>query len=409
MPSIDDFKQKDLKKKKFKKTPYRPWNNSLSEDLKEPKKLSTENATNNEPIIYQNTTNYISKHNQNTTNNEPIIYQNTTNNESIVNRYIIDIQSDIQSKNENLANFPEEKNQLFINLRRLCGLQKNIVIYIVNKCIYNNSLCSGPIKTEDFVKYLNTDSFTIRTAIQRIQKKGFILKKEGKKGVGGFTIFYIESELKKLISEEIQEKFPSKNPLLNVTNNKPKIQPNPPTSSSSSSILTTTKEAVDNFFEDNFSESDIISLKKIGFSKNHLTQILKTGKLAIDDIRLSIQHFAFDLEENKKHEKINGSPLNYFMGILLKGIPYNAPENYEDPKKKALKAFVQRKEQELREIEELESKAVDLMYGDWVKTISEDLVAEVIPEPQYRVQGSPFREGSLKKYFKENVWPGFRS
>lgn len=395
MPSIDDFKQKDLKKKKFKKTPYRPWNNSLSEDLKEPKKLSTENTTNSEPIIYQNTT-----------NNEPIIYQNTTNNESIVNRYIIDIQSDIQSKNENLENFPEEKNQLFINLRRLCGLQKNIVIYIVNKCIYNNSLCSGPIKTEDFVKYLNTDSFTIRTAIQRIQKKGFILKKEGKKGVGGFTIFYIESELKKLISEEIQEKFPSKNPLLNVTNNKPKIQPNPPTSSSS--ILTTTKEAVDNFFEDNSSEDDIIPLEKIGFSKNHLTQILKTGKLAIDDVRLSIQHFAFDLEENKKHEKINGSPLNYFMGILLKGIPYNAPENYEDPKKKALKAFVQRKEQELREIEELESKAVDLMYEDWVKMISEDLVAEIIPEPQYRVQGSPFREGSLKKYFKEKVLVNLR-
>ncbi len=390
MPSIDDFKQKDLKKKKFKKTPYRPWNDSLSEDLREPQNLSTENTTNSEPIIYQNTTNYISKHNQNTINSEPIIYQNTINS-----------KPDIQSKPENQENLVGKETQLFNNLRRLCGLQKNIIIYIVSRCAYNNSLCSGPIKTSEFVEYLNTDSFTIRTAIQRVEKKGFILNKEGKKGVGGFTIFYVSEIIKKLVSEDIKENFSVKNPLLNTTNSKPKIQPTFPTSSSN--ILTTTKTDPPNFFETPIDEADIDPLKEIGFSKNHLTQILKTGKLDFEDVKLSIQHFAFDLEENKKHEKIKGSPLNYFMGILLKGIPYSAPENYENPQKKALKEFIQRKERERREIEALEEKAVDLMYDDWVKTVSEDLVAEIIPEPHYRSIGSPFREGSLKKYFKENV------
>ena len=387
-----------MKKKKFKKTPYRPWNDSLSEDLKASQNLSTENTTNSEPIIYQNTTNYISKYNQNTTNSEPIIYQNTTNYKPIGNQNV--------TKDENSEKGKEDKNQDFMNFRRLSGLQKNIVIYIGSKCIYYNSLCSGQVKTDELVKYLNTDSFTIRTAIQRIQKKGFLLNKEGKKGVGGFTIFYISEDLKKIVEKHIKDDFFAKKFFLNITNSEPIINHHPTTSSSN--ILTTTKEAVGNFFEDVCVDEGILPLKKIGFSKNHLTQILKTGKLDPEDVRLSIQHFAFDLEENKKHEKINGSPLNYFMGILLKGVPYTAPENYENPQKKALKEFIQRKERERREIEALEEKAVDLLYNDWVKTVSEDLVAEIIPEPQYRVIGSPFREGSLRKHFKENVWPSLR-
>ena len=86
-------------------------------------------------------------------------------------------------------------------------------------------------------------------------------------------------------------------------------------------------------------EIDIEPLKKVGFTRTHLFQIASQKKLTPQMAQDSIYTFAFDLENNKKHENIKKDPVNYFMEILRSGQPYAPPSNYEAPQDKARRQY----------------------------------------------------------------------
>lgn len=149
---------------------------------------------------------------------------------------------------------------------------------------------------------------------------------------------------------------------------------------------------------------DITSLQFIGLEQSHVQQLRKLTALSPEMIEDSIKAFAFDLEVNNKTEKINGSPLSYFMGILRKGTPYLPPENYEDPETKIMRQYIEQKERQKAAKEDLERKKFDLDLEEWMETLGEQEIAELIPEPGYRSKDSPFRKGALSLYFRENIW-----
>ena len=146
------------------------------------------------------------------------------------------------------------------------------------------------------------------------------------------------------------------------------------------------------------------NLSKIRFSKEHLQQLCKNEALTPAIVQDSINAFAFDLEENGKAEKIKGSPLGYFMGILRKGLPYLPPENYEPRETRAFRQYVEHRERQKAVREELEKRKFELDLDDWIEKLSEEEIPHLIDEPQYRDKDSPFRKGALSLYFKKNIW-----
>ena len=359
MPSIDSFVAKSHSKP-FKKKAYRPW--TIIENQGD---LPTNNGA-----------------------------------EQLDSKQVA-IGEQLDSKQVAIGEQKNEKKSCFLGtektkneFKRLSGLQKEIVLFVGKICLENDSTNSGGISMKDLQEAIRRDPNTIKNAIHRVVKKGFIERGKSKPGVGGFCTFKISPFLKQLVSEHEKNTIPNQNQLDS------KI----PTSTSSSNNTLTTREDVSVFEGREESEIDTHRLNPIGFENTHLKQILKLKNLSCEIIQDSIDAFAFDLEENGKAEKIKGSPLAYFMGILRKGIPYTPPENYESPETLAFRRYVENRERQKAAREDLEKRNFELDLDDWIEKQTEEELNKAIDEPRYRDKDSPFRRGALSLYFKKNVW-----
>ena len=99
--------------------------------------------------------------------------------------------------------------------------------------------------------------------------------------------------------------------------------------------------------------------------------------------------------------------MNFFMGILRKGIPYAPPENYESPEQAARRNYLdgKRRIEERRLAEERELR--DLEFAGWRRGLTEGLAISLVPDSVKDIPRA--REASLRIHFDEQVWPERRA
>jgi predicted transcriptional regulator len=417
MPRISDTKE--IPSKTFKKKAYRPWN------------LMDENGTN---VTNDEIKPLISKpiSNQLKIKKQPNKNQTDIKKESILAYKVTNIKPAITPKESNdnqISNqiAPKISNQLVSQLvtngapveltldsvRRLYGHQRNILFYIVEHCSLRGQLTSGPITNESLRFLTKTDADTIKTAVQRLVKKGFITRIEGKRGKGGFATFSITESVRNAVKEE-QRQLSISNQLLTslvtsppaymVTNWSSTKEPISPSSGSSFNNLnnTTTTDSA-NLFE--WENLDIDPLREFGFSKNHLMQIANDCRLSPTIVQDSIYAFSFDLQHNNKKDSLRTNPINYFMGILRSGKPYIPPSNYESPQDNAMRLYLESKKQSEQKRAAMEKEMLDLAFLDWEKQLSEVEKQDLLPEDiRYgRIQAA--KTAYLRTYFSKEIWP----
>lgn len=424
MPSIDGFTNKRTNKK-FKKKAHRPWNVTeglvkTSDEEYDPAVIEPpENApetTDNHTITGKESIGNQLKPigDQLATKMEPIRGQIKTNNTPISNHLAVSMGPDNESISNQVSNqstayeAPNTDAQGWgldkatYELRRLYGLQRKIVYYIGTQCIASGKLVSGPITVKALQELLNTDVNTIKTALHRVVTKGFFQREESKRGTGGFSTFKISIFLRQALLNDLHYSQIS-NQL--DTNSEPSKVPMAPLSSRSNYITTTTEQMVDKNFPPDWQSINFIPLEGIGFGKSHLLQIYKFGQLSPEMVQDSINAFAFDLDVNNKGAKIKAAPLYFFMGILRNGMPYAAPENYEDLETRALKRYLENKKKQQAHRESIRQEAYNLALEEWEENLTSEQVAAIIPEQKYREEGSPIRKGTLNLHFKKEIWP----
>jgi len=202
------------------------------------------------------------------------------------------------------------------------------------------------------------------------------------------------------------------------TGHKPDTQPNtqPDTSpSSSSSFLdlensktTTTGESeliadAQVQLAPEWADVDCSPLADVGFSHAHLIQLAKHGKLSAAEVASSIEFFAFDLKRNSKAKALNGSPLNFFMGILRKGVPYAPSENYESPADEARRRTREIMERKERERVTEENRIRELEFAEWRRGLSVDKLATILPD--FARRPGQVQDSTLRTYFENEIWP----
>lgn len=412
MPRMDDPTIKIKEIKAYKRKSLRPWDDS--DEFKPTSSTTPEDLTtvnyieNNKETIRKQLGNNkethkeqietISKHivNIKETIGEPIREQITpTNSKQLVNQ---------------LVNNNSEKNSVLEKINRLCGLQRKLLIYIVENCKSRGLLHTTTITNETLRQLLNTDPDSVKTTVQRLINKFFICRERGKRGKGGFSIFTITELVRNgIIESERQLNIGNQlgNQLVNAISKQLENnwQTNKETtlSSSSSSIdninITTTTEIPDNWLDIDLEEG-----KNFGFTKNHLIQLYKQGDLDPQMVQDSIEHFAFDLEHNGKAKEIKTNPLSYFMGIVRRVGVYNAPENYESPKAKALRMYLEKKKTEQKQRAAIEKEFLNNAFQEWQDGISEEEKNKIIPEDVKRMNIKAPRIAALRSYFEKIIW-----
>jgi len=335
------------------------------------------------------------------------------------------ISEPYQSQNGASTRYLEEEDCF----TKLSGLHRTIVLYMRKLSILSRNKCTSPISSENIASHCNTTISSIKKALQRLEKRNFISRKGFKRGRGGWTqymlsdalyqeILHVENQYKTesyrshigAISEPKRshigaktESYRSQNEAISESQTEPQTEPNPLSSSSINNLKTTTTELPMEwetlYFED---------LAPHGFTKNHLVQLHRAGSIEPEMLQSSIEHFEFDLKHNAKAKKITRTPVEFFMGIIRRHGYYNAPENYESPRDKAMRLRIEQIEKEKSERARLKQRVIEAERRAWADDLSEEDLDSILPKKTRSDGLKGLNRGYIQEYFVKNVLPGIK-
>ena len=325
------------------------------------------------------------------------------------------ILEEIKKENSTLklvANYEQtssETDSKLVAIQRLSGVQKNVFLFLINRQIEGSIV----VTTEELKQGINSHIETTRNAILRLINKGLIIRGKSKEGRGGFLVLIIPKKVKNEFEKHFlnQEKVDSK-----LVANYEQTSSNSPSVSSSIYINKTTttisdsvREIVDNFsFPNEWEEIDIEPLAFIKFTKAHLDQIYKAGKISPDMLQTSIHSFAFDLQVNDKAKSLKLSPINVFMGMMKKGNPYLPPENYESPEEQVMKAYNEAMKKKAERVRKLEEECKALSLQEWRDGLSEDEQKAIVPEKYHAESERKIFDSLIFSHFEKEVWQSIK-
>jgi hypothetical protein len=145
---------------------------------------------------------------------------------------------------------------------------------------------------------------------------------------------------------------------------------------------------------------DISSLETIGFTQTHLIQIIRQGKLSVGEVQDSINFYAFDLTRNGLKPK---SALNYFMGVVRRGLPYGPPDNYESPADEVRRKTLEFKSRQAATRQAEDQKLMEIEFQEWRRGLTPNDVLAIVPE--FARRPGQVQESSLLSHFEKQIWP----
>jgi len=393
--------------------------------------IATEDRPYHEPNNQQQTGNKVATNRQqssNTTSNkvatnrqqEPLASQESDNRTSNTsdNKVATNWQQSTNTTSNKVNVIPT------LNFNSLVGLQRSLIQLMHRQCLERRSRSTGPMSLEHVSHSVKTSKRAAKVTLQRLQFKGFIKAINFKNGRGGWT----EYELPDSVFQEVLRSETSNKAATNWQQTGNKVPTElatelaTPVSSSSSSLynnkttttggpetngsvaeLTNTQTQID----PKWLALDISGLIEIGFTQTHLIQVARDAKLTPEIVQDSIRHFAFDLRANGKAKELRGPALNYLMGILRKGFPYAAPENYISPEAEAMKAYLESKRADQERRKTLEDALYELEFINWTQALSEEEKLNLAPFGGFG--GERGQQAKLSVYFRKTIWPAIKN
>lgn len=284
----------------------------------------------------------------------------------------------------------------------LSGLQRKIANFIFNSCRYTRDRRTKPLSVENIATYCNINYKSIKKTIQRLEEKGILIRAYHKVGRGGWTQYELPDAIYYEIihsqTEDEQETNRGQSAEFNRRQTEDKVETGAVFPNENTKLVAEAPEVDDYPF-------DIEELSSIGFTKSHLQQIILQKKLEHEVIQQSIYAFAFDLNVNGKAKKIKDDPLGYFMGILKKGIPYAPPANYEDPKIRGMRLYLEATERQKKKKEELEQQIIEIHFDEWLQTITDEQKRLFVDLRGRWDEESMVCRSLAKSHFKMEIWP----
>jgi|GEM_PF-6130885 len=293
-------------------------------------------------------------------------------------------------ENANLVSGVRNVNFIFSTL---CKSKEKIFKYLLNICVENGSLDTGPIKSKIFAENISIPYQSFKTILGRLVSIGLIKRNIGKTSQNGYINIHLNKQIKNLAIY-----YYLGNNLDNTCNN----------SSSNNSTTTIQSTISENQLSPEWMGIDFEQLSFINFTRAHLVQIAKQSKLSFDIVQNSIYAFAFDLRENNKAQNIKGDPINYFMGILCSGRPYNFSSNYESPQDKALRIYRENINNITQKRKEKEKEIMNLAFENWFSNLTNEQKRNIIPSVftyTSNLEQNKILKSAAKNKFEEKIWP----
>ncbi len=223
--------------------------------------------------------------------------------------------------NKPITNWQQTDNKLATktSFSELVGLQRNIIILMCHECKNSRSRTTEALTLEYLSTMIKSSPGAIKTTIQRLEKKEYLLRVSFKNGRGGWSKYEVpDSVYHDVIRHETSNK-PTTN--WQQTDNKVASQPatelatSPSSSSSVLNIKETTTQLSDEW------GFDITPYAKFGFMASQLRQLASCGGISAADVEQSLIEFNHDLASNAL-PVIKTGKINFLMGLFRSGHSY---------------------------------------------------------------------------------------
>ena len=246
----------------------------------------------------------------------------------------------------------ENKQETKTTFSELVGLQRNIIILICHECKNSRSRTTESLTLEYLSGALKCSATVIKTTIQRLEKKGCLLRVAFKNGRGGWSKYELpERVYHDALRIETENKVETN---WKQTENKPVTKPTTESAiSTSSSSFLNTKETTTTQLDDEWN-FDITPYAKFGFMTSQLKQLASLGVISTIEVEQSLIEFNHDLDNNSLPQ-MNKGKLNFLMGILRKGQSY-VSEDYRNEEETIISEMASRAESKRKRL--LEEKFV---------------------------------------------------
>lgn len=266
--------------------------------------------------------------------------------------------------NKQITNWQQTDNKPITktNFSELVGLQRNIIILVCHECKNSRSRTTEAITLEYISTMLKSSTGAVKTTIQRLEKKGCLLRVAFKNGRGGWSKYEVpDSVYHDVLRNETDNKLATN---WQQTDNKVASQPTtePATSLSSSSSVLNIKETTTTQLADEWN-FDITPYARFGFMPSQLKQLSSLGVISAAEVEQSLIEFNHDLTNNML-PAIKTGKINFLMGLLRSGHSY-VSEDFKNEQEVLISEMANRAESKRK-------KLLEEQFIVWETSISEE-------------------------------------
>lgn len=323
------------------------------------------------------------------------------------NKVVAKPTTKVETKWQQTENKPTTK----VAFSSLVGLQRRVTLFLYKACKSARSKSTEALSLQHIAQSLETTTGSVKTTLQRLEKKGCITRVSFKNGRGGWSKYELSEELyRDLLQQETDNKLATN---WQQTENKvgakvaTELATTLPSSNSSNITNTITTKKPDNSWLQEIQIPE--NLKSLGFGVSHLKQLKSKFALSPNEIQHGLEAFSFDLE-NGEGERLKArgiqNLIGFFFGAMKNGGYNPVNQGFETAEDAAEKEMLERLKKRSEEKEKRKKELEDLLFQEWIEAKGEEELTQLSPPPVRFMD--TFHKADLKNYFRENVMDDFK-
>ena len=301
----------------------------------------------------------------------------------------------------------ENKVSTIASFSSLIGLQKKLLLLIYFSIRKNQSNSSEPLTVEFLAESSQSTRYSVRQSIQRLEKKGVVVREQFKNGRGGWTIYSLpKSVFQDLLQNETENKVSTN---LVQTENKVSTELSTQLSTTPSSSSSVQKNKSTTTSDELWKTLDLSSVEKMGINQSAIFEARqKFGPFDFIDFETFLERFSKYMSDSSKSRGI-GNARGFFFSLckqIGEGIePLSEVQTASD---EALENLLRTRKEQKREREEMERELMLFEFDEWFEKLSSVERDEISPSSDLLRPGTEPYRAVFRGYFEKNLWPQVR-
>jgi hypothetical protein len=300
-----------------------------------------------------------------------------------------------QTRDKQGTNKGQNHQNIALEMLKLRGSQRKILMFFYDICKANNSLKTDPMNLQEIASKLCLKKETVKKSVQRLIDKKMIKRSMYQCGRKSFNIY----QFSRIYFNRIRDK--------QGTNEAARGSSNILTPYKDITVVTTTTTPLRSVESvsplDDVVNINLDEISEINIQQSHIKKLINHG-IKKTVIQQSINALAYDLKNGfRKKTDFKISPLAFLIGILMKNEEYIAHDSFYQKEKLIIEQLREKKNNRDQRIREQSELSFSLWLSDL--TIEGKLKILGLTSKEVQKLSKEMQNNMLFNYYIESIYP----